>query len=318
MNVYAMWLSAALASEDVDAPSWRAHQDAAAEAAEAERRADPEAAVRACEAAVEALPDGPRSAWCRERRAFLDARRDPDGGLDGWRGLELARRGGGDRASQRAAILALVEGEGIGEGVRREAFGWLADDAWTRLRDPAEAWRWSAPLVALPDLPLEEMRRYRILHARILAGLGRWEEADAVEAEVLVLASGRRLSPVQVAQRDARRVLATRAAEGVLGLFAVSAVARAVRRRRDPVGPGGVPLVVGWGSAAAIAVAWEASNDALVLSIGAGLAGTFALAWLGGSGRGGDAWFRVLAALSAPAVVGWALAWHGRLEEIGW
>jgi hypothetical protein len=314
----AVWLGAALASEDVGAGPWREHQDAAAEAAEAERRSDPESALRACDAALAVLPGGPRAGWCRERRAFLEARRDPDGGFDGWRGLELARRGREDREAQRSAILTLVGGEGVGEAVRREAFGWLADDAWTRLRDPVEASRWSAPLVTLADLPPDELRRYRVLHARVLAALGRWEEAAAMEAEVLVLPTGRRLSPVQTAERDARRVTATWIAGGGVVLFAGIALARSARRRPGPWGPGALPLAVGWAGAAATAVAWEAANDGLFASVGAGLAATYALAWLGGAGRGGAMWFRALAALSAPAVVVLALAWHGRFEEIGW
>jgi hypothetical protein len=311
-------LGLSLAQEAGDPVAWRGHQDAAARAAEAERGADPAAAVAACDEALAVLPDGPRAGWCVERRAFLDARRDPDGGFRGWRALEEARRSGADRGAQRAAIEALVAGEGVAEATRREAWGWLADDALRRQNDPEEALRWSAPLIALPDLPLDERRRYRIVHARALAALGRWDEARAVEAEVLVLPTGRRPSPVDQAARDVRRRGLAEGAAGVLGALVLTAAARAGVRR--PVGGarGWGPLAVGLLGAGGILVAWDASNVGLFATVAAGLAITHALAYAAGSGPGAPVWVRVLAALAAPAVVVASLAWHQRLEEIGW
>ncbi|MFM2162847.1 MAG: hypothetical protein RLZZ383_2359 [Pseudomonadota bacterium] len=316
--VLGLVLKVASASQDVDAEAWRTHQDAAARAAEAERRAEPEAALVACAEAIDLLPQGPRSMWCSERIAFLEARRDPDGGFRGWTALERTRRSFADRATQRAEILSLVAGEGVGERARREAFLWLADDALLRLADPDEAARWSGPLASTPDLPEEERRRYRVLHARVLAARGQWEEAAAVEADVLVAPGGRRLSPVETAARDAWRALATRGAAAWTFGFAVVSVLRGFRGRPAALGPGGWPLVVGWASAAATALSWEASNDALFVSVGGGLAAVHALAWLGGSGRGGPGWYRFGAVIAAPAVVVIALAWHQRFEEIGW
>ena len=306
------------ASQDVAAAAWRAHQDAAALAAEAERRADPEAALAACAEAVAVLPDGPRAVWCAERAAFLEARRDPDGGLRGWQGLEAIRRSREDRQTQRQQLLAWVAGEGNGEVARREAFGWLADDALTRLRDPVEAARWSGPLATLSDLPDDERRRYRVLHARVLTALGRWDEAADVEADVLVAPMGLRLSPVEIASRDAFRLLAARGAHLLLAVFAALALVRGVRARPVGLGPGGWSLLVGWWGATTIAVAWETTNDALFATVGAGFAAVYALAWFGGSGSGGTRWFRGLSMFAAPAVVVAALAWHQRFEEIGW
>lgn len=224
------------------------HRALAAQATAAERAGDAATAVAACTAALELLPDGPRALHCADRLAWLEARRDADGGFAGWGALDRVRKGYGevDDGTRREAVLALLAGEGLSEATRAEAALWLAADALDRLEDPELALASTREVHARRD-DLEDALRTRavLLHAGALARLGRLDEALEVEREVRVVAAAPRLTPVEVEARRQRREGLAALAWGVVAAFALVATplaALGLRRPRAPVGL--VPLLL--------------------------------------------------------------------------
>ena len=254
----------ALAADD----DLEAHRRLVAESRVAQRRARPADEYQACRSAVERLPSGPGAPACRRRLAYLEARRDADGSLTTWTRFVSARRGfHQDPESVRDRIEALPR-EGV---VGAELALWLARDALGQ-GQPARALSFTEPWA---QRPLPSILRQDLLgaHALALAGVGRDDEALAVQRQVQVVADGVRLTPVEEALLHRRRQhLAMGAWAVVLGFIGVS-VPSLARRRSLP----GLP--VGLGLLAGIAIAtWLLAEG---WAEGAGLAIPY---WLGGVG----------------------------------
>jgi hypothetical protein len=113
-----------------------AAEPAALEAAAraANRQGDPAAEREACTALIAAAAGSPGGHRCERRLRELEARQDPDGGLQGLRTLMAARRG----EAPETAVAALLSGSAP-PLLQAEAALWLADAARARGDREAEA-----------------------------------------------------------------------------------------------------------------------------------------------------------------------------------
>lgn len=225
-------------------------------------------AVTACQEAIRLLPDGPRSRRCADRLTHLEARRDADGGFDGWATLETVRAQWRhvDPEASRATVLALTTTEGISETVRAEALVWLAADALDRRGDPDAALAATKALYAdRGDLEPAVWRGLVGVHARALAALGRYEEALAAEDEIRIDAPAPRPTPVERLQWADTRVQLTKGAWGLLAAFGILVGGWTLWARPPRVTPLGlVPLIVGGGATWLLAERWShGAGDAI-------------------------------------------------------
>jgi len=251
--------------------------------------------------------------------------------------LEEARRiASADRATARTIVVDLLDTEDA--VVAWDAALWLASDLQRHQGDLEGALALTAPLwerVLDEDVPGARPRRLETrtaeVHSRVLAVLGRTDEARAVERTLRArdrLRSGApapepdapetsqdRATQAEIAAR--RRVLASVSWAGV-GLFGLLAVPVAMRRRdRDalPVGAlvvAGLALIAGafgrlWEPGAGAAGWWMALGFALVHVIAA-FALLEAAGWLRWGLRAAAAWATVgvaFLALRHTGTLGW-------------
>ena len=247
----------------------------AAAARVAEARARPGRAIDLWKQARDTPGAAIFGSTARERIAFLEARRDADGSLDGWQALEEVRRLYRHRPldTSRDDVIALLGREGIAEATGWEARLWLARTALVDRKDPQEAHDLAKGLWDDRDrLPDWVRQRAGITYARSLARLGRWQDAFAVEAlfAVPTAPGGERLTPVGEEQRAVLRLARRQAAVGVAGLGAAALVGAALVARRRPPRPDGlVAILVVSALAWALAEGWEAGAGRAVPALAA-------------------------------------------------
>ena len=286
--------------------AWSGVEEALLEARLAEREGQPERARAAClEVVAQASVDEPAGYRCSQRLDYLEARQDADGGLDGLRLLEQARR---DEVNDLRVLRVHPS-----DSLRREAGLWESRrvDASEALVLLAGLW---AEVSELPDAPLREEvgRRY----AELLTQAGRLDEAATVEA-------GWRTPPgphegVARARLEQRRGGLAIASGAALGLFLLVAAPLGWRARQErPRLLGLMPLSLVVLLCAALAAAWELQAGLTVLLLLPGfaavhVASAFALI---GSRRGLKVAVRVLALLATLGVLGLVLSWR---QGWGW
>jgi hypothetical protein len=234
--------------------------------------------------------------FCSGRLEWLERRRDPDGGIAGVQALERARR-----TSESAGELHRISrDEAISPVVRADASCALARAAAT----PGEAFAILQPFLPNRAALPEEVRRPLVsLASKALAGLGRDDEARALNAEIHPSGSG--VSEVDVAIRARReRAGAAVAAAGVAG-FAAVILPSALRRRE--IGWGG-PLLGGFAFLAwALAEAWERGAGAPIATLAAVLL-PFHLLCAAGVGAAPRWWFRI-GAFASTLALSWLALW---------
>lgn len=236
-------------------------------------------AVAACTGAIEANPTGPRTPTCRERLAWLQARRDPDGSFRGLTALQGVRRDYRTLAPDEAVrrVVPVAEDPGVAELVRTDARVWLARDALERRNDPEAALAWTAPVLAEHTGPLRASAVG--LHARALATLGRGAEALEVEAEIRVDPVNKtRRTPAETILFEQRTALAARVSAGVIALFALVSAPLAWRHGRGQHPVAWIPLLVLAGGAGLIAEQWAEGAGAATPWMALGFVGVNLLA----------------------------------------
>jgi hypothetical protein len=235
-------------------------EDALTRARAAERTGQAEAEWLACEAVLlEAGPEAGQQA-CRARMDWLDARRDPDGGLRGLQELLDLHQGRGpaETGARSQRLARLAEDPRVSERVRHEAALLLARRALQENAPADDILRWTDPLwAALATHRDADLRRQVAdLHGRALTRAGRLDEAAAVEATLQGL---RAAHPVEGPALDRRIHLQGQLRTGswlALGLCGLLGLPGLLRRPWPRAWPGGlVPLsVVGGGMAALVAL----------------------------------------------------------------
>lgn len=298
-----LWSLAAPAADD----PLQHHLDAAAAAMEAEARGDHDAALAACRAAIEALPDGPRAPRCRSRVARLLDRRDADGGWTGLRAWDDARQlAGSDPEAARAAVIELLGAERLPAILQAEATTWLAADDLTRRADP-QACLTRTELLYAERQRLDDTTRADLvsLRAQALARLGQPERAREVLSEVQVATPAPR--PTVVDQELAVQATSRhrQAAWATLALFLLVAVPRLPRVQVGGPPWGLLPLAVVSLGAWATAEQWEHGQGRPALPLAAALSGVHLIAWRAAAGRG--RWGAAISCAAAAASL--ASAW---------
>lgn len=195
-----------------------ADDDALSRARAAQRVGDVEAEVAACRT----IPD---DAACRERLAYLDARRDADGSLSTWTELERLRRAPTD--DRAARVEALRARAGLPPALVADLSLWLARDALAR-QDATTA------AALLEPLPAGRDRDALLAEARARLG----QPSEGVVADRV--------------RRDASR---SRLRTGVTGVL-VAWAAVAVPLARTGVRPWGLGPIVLAGLACAAVAGW--------------------------------------------------------------
>lgn len=272
-------------------------------------------ALRAWRAAAEADGTARQAEVAATSIQRLEARRDADGGFEGLRALERARRGSAPGAVE--TVLEVWEDDGTAPPVRLDAGIWLASRAlehgrgedaleltstlWTRHRDGPAA-------VRVADV-----------HARALVKAGRLDEAERVEAAVSPVTAPWSLAQQGRLERR-RRVMAALSVVGLLGFLglALAPSTRAARRRPLPLPVGLLPVALLAGGAALLAQLWEPGLGEPLLQLGLLLGILHVLAALALSGEGRPRVRLALRGLAAWATLGLAFLVLDRASLLGW
>ena len=317
------WFTLALALAAPDGDSLAQHMAAADQAAKAELARDWEGAVTACQAAITALPTGPRAARCARRVAWFDARRDVDGGFDLWTQLDTVRRETWrvDPDGARAKVATLRDDAQATPMLRAEAGLWLGNDALARKKDAALALTDTTPLyddrAAFDD---EHRKNVVLMHALALVQVGRADEAKLVEKEALVV-GGALATPVDealIAQHHQRvRVVSW----SVIALFVATSLLGAWRAVGQPRPWALLPIGAGLLGAYVIGTSWDPGSADAVLWMSAPLAGIHLLAGRAQHGTAsaiGRAGIGALAAVASFAAAWLAFYATGTLNQVWW
>lgn len=258
----------------------------------------------ACGELVATWPDTTRAETCERRLAWLDRRRDADGGLAGFLVLEGARRAPEPDVASVEQVRAASATSSV---LAAEAGAWLAERA-LREGEPERALALADPRDTVPDEERALALHLEQLRAEALARSGREAEARAEDPEI-----------ASAVLRDRRRRQAAVASGVVAAAFALTS-APFLPAWREIAHPRGVwPIALGFAGAAAIGVAWEGgSADAAPWAL-AGALGVHALA-LPALHRLRDApWRRrTVRALAALATLGLAYLAGWWTETLGW
>jgi hypothetical protein len=300
-------MSFSLRAAHAEPPDVAAHMAFAAQALQAEVRGDHTAEVTACNAALDAAPEGPRAPRCTARLTRLAAYQDADGGFTSLAALEAVRKQASAAPdAARAALINLLSSEDVPTAVQDDAALWLAADDLERLHDPASCLdRTDALFRARARLERAQLEDLVSRRARALAQLGRVDEANAVLDEVRVNSPAPRPTAVDqelVLQRDANR---RRLAWGTVVTFALLAALRATRVR--PAGPpwGLLPLGVSAVSAWTLAEQYAEGEGRPVGPIFLALSAVHLLAWRAAAGRGWAGAVVSVAAVAASIAATW-------------
>lgn len=320
-----MWftLTLALALAAPDGDSLARHMAAADQAAKAELDHNFQGAVEACQAAILALPTGPRAERCKRRVAWFDARRDTDGGFDLWSRLDEVRRTTWteDPDGARAQVAAVRDDAQATPLLRAEAGLWLAHDALARRRDPALALTDTTPLYDVRSALDDTHRRDVVLaHAQALVQAGRAEQAKAVEKEALV-AGGSIATPVDQTLLRQRHDRLRTASWAALALFGAASLGVGGRQRPVLRPWALLPMAVALVGAYGIATSWDAGTGDAILWMSAPLVGIHVLTARAQQATSRGALRVAIGALSA--VASFAAAWlafdfTGTLNQVWW
>lgn len=307
MGVAWMALGVSMAVAQVAPEGADPHVDLALQARTAEKDGEYARAIELCQGAIDALPTGHRTPHCRERIAFLEARRDTDGDFGGWGELEAVRTEYRTLGPQAAAdrVGDLLDRDDLSEITRVEGTLWLARDALDRLDDPERAMQLTEPLL---ESHQGELRKKVVgLHAIALARTGELEQAAAVEREIRVQdpESAVRATPVEEVARARLEAVLQVGALGGMGVFGAVVLPLAARAREAPFSPWGlVPIGVACGGAWGIAELWARGAGQAVPWMFAGFAAVYLLVSRALYGR--DDWtglaVRVLAVVAVGSV----------------
>jgi hypothetical protein len=242
----------------------------------AERAGDHAAEHAACTALLGEDAGGPGAEACRRRIAWLDARRDTDGGFAALEALQAVRRDRRTLAPEDAwsRVEAVARATEAAARVRDEAALWLAREALDRREDAALALTWTGPLWArlAPEAGRPGGLRAQAadLHARALLGTGDEAGARAVEAAAAPVRSAVPREGLPLAIRNRDRARARTGAWAGLALFGLAAGPPAVRTWRGPDRPrprGLVPLLVVGLGATGLVAAWDLATAPGVLAV---------------------------------------------------
>ncbi|MCB9742670.1 MAG: hypothetical protein H6741_11815 [Alphaproteobacteria bacterium] len=281
-----------------------------AEARAAERSGDVDAEQALCVALLEGAPDSPEAQRCAARLDWMAERQDADGSLRSLAAFLAARRAPPEQAEPQ--VRALLETSGLPPALEAELRSWLAGRALAQGQAERALSEADLALALTPELPAARRQR-----AQALGALGRWEEAEATEAQGPTR-SARPREGVQLQRAQVRdRWLRALSWLALLAFVLPAApLAKAGWSRRGGLEPAGlVPLSVAVLGAALLAGAWTLDTGLAIaaclpalaalhlLSAGAGVAlqrpWARALLGLGAAGASLGAGFLILGQLGA-------------------
>jgi hypothetical protein len=251
-----------------------------------------------------------------------------------------------DRPAARSLVQGVLIAPDAAPELRWEAALWLASDRERERGDPGGALELTTPLwvrVLAGDVPGADPRAQRRLetrtaevHSRVLADLGRLDEARRVEEALIArdgARAGRPAAEEEPGPTPRRRDRATQAAERqrriqlrgaawaslvVFGLVAGPPAVRNARRRRRPR-PLGAALAAGFAlGAGAIGEFWDPGAGAAAGWMAAGFAGVHVVAVFALVDPRPPALRPVLRALAAAATLGAAYLALERGGTLSW